>query len=203
MFPETHLNEFTKSSPICCLSSTKHIQQFQKHQLVVFVSGVMLPLFLWGSSWNIMIYELSSVFLLINLKPMISKNQSHHIPLHQWEFQILKWRYLPPKYGLIWYSTSILGSWEFPLITFLEKYPYISNYVGYMSRFWTLEIIKRMKNSTQSTLAKQLTPQPIDDVLGFGLVLWNILEWWGRPGENPRHHVESSDSNIRNPEYIP
>jgi hypothetical protein len=54
-----------------------------------------------------------------------------------------------------------------------------------MSRFWTLEIIKRMKNSTQSTLAKQLTPQPIDDVLGFGLVLWNILEWWGRPVRIP------------------
>ena len=74
---------------------------------------------------------------------------------------------------------------EFPLITFLEIYPYISHYVGYMSRFWTLEIIKRMKNSTQPTLAKQLTPQPIDDVLGFGLVLWNILEWWGRPVRIP------------------
>ena len=62
----------------------------------------------------------------------------------QWNFRILNWRYLPymrplfeanvseynitTQYGLIWYSTSILGSWNFhwsfPYI-FLLKVPYI------------------------------------------------------------------------------
>ena len=52
-------------------------------------------------------------------------NYTYTLPYINAHFRILDWRYLPyirpmqgnipRKYGLIWYSTSILGSWRYPI----------------------------------------------------------------------------------------
>ena len=130
-----------------------------------------------------MIYELSSVFLLINLNPMISKNQYHHIPLHQWEFQDPKMEVPTPRiwpYMVLTYLHQ-LDPGDLPLITFLEIYP-ITWVIWAVSGPWKS---LNVWTTPPSWLAKQLTPQPIDDVEWdsgwcFG-IFWNGGAWWESP----------------------